>query len=156
MLLMRWDESMLAARRLAYMTPQVCYLEKYLQIRFGDNTIKVIDSRDVEQFAYLSSEDTDILDDYIDRVDTDGGEVITDADGSYTTLINILEELGAPAPIDLYLTDEGTILYTSDEMNITRFVVQVSQSVWDSFSESITSTIKKHRLPGYEFIFQVI
>jgi hypothetical protein len=138
------------------MTPQVCYLEKYLQIRFGDNTIRVIDTRDVEQFAYLSSEDTDIIDDYIDRVEAAGGVTVTDSDGTYTTLVNTLEGMGAPVPIDLYLTDEGTILYTSDEMNITRFVVQVSQRVWDSFSESITSTIKKHRLPGYEYILQVI
>jgi hypothetical protein len=133
------------------MTPQVCYLEKYLQIKFGDNSIRVIDASSVEQYAFLSSEDTDVIDNYIDMVVADGGEV-----NSVAILIKTLTALGYPEPIGLYLYDEGTILYTSFEMNTARFVVQVSQAVYDAFSESIKSTISKFRLPGFAYIFQVI
>ena len=156
LLMLRWDQSTLEARRLAYMTPQVCYLEKYLQIRFGDNTIRVINAIDVEQYSYLISEDTDVIDDVITRVIDDGGEVVPDKNGTNTTLVEFATWLGFPDINHLYLDDGGTILYTTWEMDTARFVVQVSQTAYDAFSESIKSTINKYRLPGFVYIFQVI
>lgn len=56
MMLLRWDETFLEARRQAYMTPQICYLEKYLQIRFGDNSIQILKVRDLAQYAYWNAD----------------------------------------------------------------------------------------------------
>jgi len=54
--LLRFDEAVLEFRRLAYLTPQVCYLEKYLRTRFGDNSITIVDIEDVELYAYTTAE----------------------------------------------------------------------------------------------------
>ena len=119
MLVLRWDESMLEARRLAYMTPQVCYLEKYLQIKFGDNSIRVVDPT-VDLYAFTSAEHDEAT----------------------------LEELYMLCPV--------TFFYSSYEINVSKFVVQVSRLTHDQYGESIEATIRKFRLPGFVFILQVI
>jgi hypothetical protein len=156
MIMLRLDEEFLEARRLAYMTPQVCYLEKYLQIHFGDNSILIIDVLDVERYALLSGDVRDQVANYLTWVGEDGGIAELGPDGKYTYLVDAVQALGGCDTNDLFLTDQGTILYTSQEMDTCRFVVQCSVAAYDQFSQSITETIKKFRLPGFKFIFQVL
>jgi hypothetical protein len=157
MIMLRLDEQTLEARRLAWMTPQVCYIEKYLQIHFGDNTIRVIDVPDLERYAFLTEEITGMVADYIARVTADGGTVEEGSDGTYAYIALMIDSLGGNARTnDLFLTDEGTILYTSEELQGASFVVQCSLSAYTRFSQSITETVRKFKLPGLTFIFQVI
>ena len=157
MIMLRLDEQTLEARRLAWMTPQVCYIEKYLQIHFGDNTIKILDVSDIEQYAFLTGEVTGMVAEYLARVTADGGTVQADANGAYGYLAEMINNLGGDAATnDLFLTDEGTIMYTSAELDTASFVVQCSLAAYTKFSQSITETVRKFKLPGLTFIFQVI
>jgi hypothetical protein len=156
MIMLRLDEDYLEARRLAYMTPQVCYIEKYLQVHFGDNSIRIIDVEDVERYEFLSGDVKDVVADYLVRVEADGGTVETGADDTYTYLAEAVAALGGDVSNDLFLDDEGTILYTSAELDTARFVVKCSLAAYTQFSQSITETVRKFKLPGIKFIFQVI
>jgi len=156
MIMLRLDEDYLEARRLAYMTPQVCYIEKYLQIHFGDNTISVIDIQDIEQYAFLTAESSGVVQDFVTRVTADGGTVESGSDGTHGYLALMVAELGGDAQSnDLFLTDEGTIMYTSAELDLARFAVRCSLSAYTKFSQSITETVRKFKLPGTKFIFQI-
>lgn len=156
MVILRLDEQTLEARRLAWMTPQVCYIEKYLQVHFGDNTIRIIDVADVERYAFLTGDVKDAVADFLARVAADGGSVETGIDDTYEYLVEAVAELGGDVSNDLFLDDEGTILYTSAELDTATFVVQCSLGAYEQFSQSITETVRKFKLPGLTFIFQVI
>jgi len=157
MVILRLDEEFLEARRLAWMTPQVCYIEKYLRVHFGDNTIRLIEVSDIELYAFLAGEVSGIVQDFIVRVISDGGTVETGADGTHTYIANMVAALGGnPQTNDLYLTDEGTIMYTSAKLDLAKFVVQVSLAVYNQFSQSIMETVRKFRLPAVKFIFQIV
>lgn len=51
-----FDEFYLDNRRLAWITPQVCYLETYLRILFASNSITISDIEDAERYASINIE----------------------------------------------------------------------------------------------------
>lgn len=116
-LLLRFDEEALEGRRRAWLTPQVCYLTRYLRTRFGDNSITIVDISEVERYAFTTAE--------------------------------------APE-VDLYLIDGGTYFYTAAELDVCRFAVQCSSDAFDQFGESIRATVQQYKLPGFNFLMQII
>lgn len=57
--------------------------------------------------------------------------------------------------VELFLHDTGTYFYTTNELQISSFVVQYSPEL-AGYSASLRAVVDRYKLPGFKYLLQII